>query len=114
MWLSCKESTSSVGDGKLRFDPWVRKIPWRRKWQPTPVFLPGKSYGQRNLVAIVHVVAKESGTAEQLNNKIRVSLHIVFLEVYVDVHFLISCIPDKIFVVISSLKFIELAFPYKH
>ena len=28
---------------------WVRKIPWRRKWQPTPVFLPGKSYGQRSL-----------------------------------------------------------------
>ena len=26
-----------------RFDPWVRKIPWRRKWQPTPVFLPGES-----------------------------------------------------------------------
>ena len=32
------------------FDPWVRKIPWRRKWQPTPVFLPGKSHGQRSLV----------------------------------------------------------------
>ena len=32
------------------FDPWVRKIPWRRKWQPTPVFLPGKSYGQRSMV----------------------------------------------------------------
>ena len=31
------------------FDPWVRKIPWRRKWQPTPVFLPGKSHGQRSL-----------------------------------------------------------------
>ena len=31
-------------------DPCVRKIPWRRKWQPTPVFLPGKSYGQRSLV----------------------------------------------------------------
>ena len=31
------------------FDPWVRKIPWKRKWQPTPVFLPGKSYGQRIL-----------------------------------------------------------------
>ena len=29
------------------FDPWVGKIPWRRKWQPTPVFLPGKSHGQR-------------------------------------------------------------------
>jgi len=33
-----------------RFDPWVRKIPWRRKWQPTPVFLPGESHGQRSLV----------------------------------------------------------------
>ena len=32
------------------FDPWVRKIPWRGKWQPTPVFLPGKYYGQRSLV----------------------------------------------------------------
>ena len=32
-----------------RFDPWVGKIPWRRKWEPTPVFLPGKSHGQRSL-----------------------------------------------------------------
>ena len=31
-------------------DSWVRKIPWRKAWQPTPVFLPGKSHGQRNLV----------------------------------------------------------------
>ena len=31
--------------GRPRFNPWVRKIPWRRKWQPTPVRLPGKSYG---------------------------------------------------------------------
>ena len=30
-------------------DPWVRKIPWRRKWQPTPALLPGKSHGQRSL-----------------------------------------------------------------
>ena len=35
---------------RLGFDPLVRKIPWRRKWQPTPVLLPGKSHGQRNLV----------------------------------------------------------------
>ena len=33
------------------FDSWVRKIPCRRKWQPTPVLLPGKSHGQRRLVA---------------------------------------------------------------
>ena len=31
------------------FDPWVRKIPWRRKWQPTPVFLLGKFHGWRSL-----------------------------------------------------------------
>ena len=34
---------------RCRFDPWVEKIPWRRKWQPTPVFLPGESHGQRSL-----------------------------------------------------------------
>ena len=32
-----------------QFDPWVRKIPWRMEWQPTPVFLPGESHGQRSL-----------------------------------------------------------------
>ena len=31
------------------FDPWVGKITWRREWQPTPVFLPGKFHGQRSL-----------------------------------------------------------------
>ena len=47
-WLSGKESTCR--SRRPRFDPWLRKIPWRRKWPPTPVFLPGKSHGQRNLV----------------------------------------------------------------
>ena len=31
------------------FDPWVRKIPWRREWKPTPVLLPGEFHGQRRL-----------------------------------------------------------------
>ena len=39
-------------------DPWIGKIPQRRKWQPTPVFLPGKSHGQRSLVAAVHGLQK--------------------------------------------------------
>ena len=34
---------------KTRFDLWVQKISWRRKWQHTPVFLPGESHGQRSL-----------------------------------------------------------------
>ena len=40
------------------WDPWDRKILWRGKWQPTPVFLPGKSRGQRSLAATVHGVTK--------------------------------------------------------
>ena len=36
-----------------RFNPWVGKIPWRRKWQPTPVFLPRKSHGHRSLVGCI-------------------------------------------------------------
>ena len=43
-------ANASAGDVRHRFDPWVRKIPWRREWQPTLVFLPGKFNGQRNLV----------------------------------------------------------------
>ena len=42
-----KNPAANAGDG---FNPWVGKIPWRRKWQPTPVFLPGKVHGQRSLV----------------------------------------------------------------
>ena len=41
-----------------RFDPWVGKISWRRKWQPTPVFLPGISHGQRSLAGYSPGVAK--------------------------------------------------------
>ena len=47
-WLSGKDPACQWG--RPRFDPWVGKIPWRRKWQPDPVFLPGKFHGQRSLV----------------------------------------------------------------
>ena len=40
------------------FDPWIREIPWRRAWQPTPVFLPGESHGQRSLVGYSPWVTK--------------------------------------------------------
>jgi len=35
---------------RCRFNPWIRKIPWRRAWQPIPVLLPGESLGQRSLM----------------------------------------------------------------
>ena len=44
----------------------VGKIPWRREWLPTPVFLPGESHGQRSLVGCVPWGHKESDTTEQL------------------------------------------------
>ena len=54
-----KESACQYGRHRVcSFDPWVRKIPWRRTWQPTPVFLPGESHGQRSLAGYSHRVAK--------------------------------------------------------
>ena len=47
-WLSSKEYICQ--HRRLKFDPWIGKIPQRRKWQPTPVFLPGKSHGKKSLV----------------------------------------------------------------
>ena len=48
------------------FDPWVGKIPWRREWLPTPVFLPREFHGQRSLVGYCPWDHKESDTTEQL------------------------------------------------
>ena len=56
-----KESTCNARPG---FDPWVRKIPWRRKWQPTPVFFPGKSHGLRSLAGYSPWGHKESDMNE--------------------------------------------------
>ena len=50
-----------------RLDPWVGKIPGRRKWQSTPVFLPGKSHGWRSLVGYSPCGHKESDTIERLH-----------------------------------------------
>ena len=57
-------NASVRGNGRHRFDPWVGKISWRRKWQSTPVFLPGKSYGQRSLVDYSPCGRRESVTTE--------------------------------------------------
>ena len=55
-WLNSKESICQCR--RHEFDPWVGKIPWGRKWQPIPVFLPQKSHGQRSLVSLWHAVTK--------------------------------------------------------
>ena len=65
-WLSGKESACQ--SRTHTFNPWVRKIPWRRIWQPTAIFLPGKSHGQRSLVGYNSWGLKELNTIWRLNN----------------------------------------------
>ena len=57
-WLRGRVHLPSGRRRSCRFKPWVRKIPWRRKWQPAPVFLPEKSHDRRTWRATVHGVAK--------------------------------------------------------
>ena len=57
------------------FDPWVKKMPWRRKWQPTPVILPGKFHGLRRLVGYSPWGCKESDTTEQFHMGLVVPWH---------------------------------------
>ena len=58
-----KESAYSTGGP--RFDPWVVKIPWRREWLPTPLFLPGEFHRQRSLAGYSPWGHKELDTTEQ-------------------------------------------------
>ena len=60
-----KNSPAMRRCGRSReFNPWVGKIPWKRKWQPPPVFLPGKSNGWRSLVGYSPWGCKELDTAK--------------------------------------------------
>ena len=63
-WLRGKESARQCW--RSRFEPWVRNIPWRGKCQPTPVFLPGESHGQRSLAGYSPWGCKESYTTGRL------------------------------------------------
>ena len=65
-----------------RFDPWVRKIPWRREWQPTPVFLPGEFHGQRSLVGYSPQGHKELDTTVQLTHTSKTKKGRVFLNYF--------------------------------
>ena len=90
-WLSDWKTTSSFRASlvvqqwrvclqcrRCRFNPWVRKIPWRRKWLPNPVFLPGKSHGQRSLAGYRPWCHKELDTTEWLS--IHIQFHNIFSE----------------------------------
>ena len=59
--------TQTVKNRRCEFDSWVGKIPWRRKWQPSPVLLPGKFHGLSSLVGYSPWGRKELDTTEQLH-----------------------------------------------
>ena len=66
--LAAQQSRTHLQFRRRRLDPWVRKIPWRRKWQPTPVILPGKPQRQRLLGGYGPWGRKESDTTERLSH----------------------------------------------
>ena len=71
MQLGGKESSCQCRRHKsCGFDPWVGKIPWGKKCQLTPVFLPGESHGQKSLVGYSPWGHKESDTAEHIHTRI--------------------------------------------
>ena len=75
-WLRGEESAGQCRGHGL--DPGVTKSPWRRKWQPTPVFVPGKPHGQRSLVGYSLWGRKECDTTEQLKTKTGWTKHLIF------------------------------------
>ena len=75
-WLSGKEAACQCRRYRRHgFEPCVRKIPWRRKWQPTSVFLLEKSHGQRRLEGYSPCGHKESDTTERLSGHTHTPAH---------------------------------------
>ena len=77
-WLSGKESACQYR--RCRFDSWVGKIPWRRKWQPTPVFLPGESQGRGAWLAAIYGVAQSRTPLKRLSSSSSSSLLFVLVK----------------------------------
>ena len=75
---------------RLRFNPWVGKIPWSRKWHPTPVILLRKFHGQRSLAGYSPWGCTELDTAEHRNKtckeKVRVITELTGLDLLCPIH----------------------------
>ena len=76
--------------GRPRFDPWFGKIPWCRKWHPSPVLLPGELHGQRNLAGYSLWGRKESDITEQLNTCTLSYICIFHIYIYIYIYKIIN------------------------
>ena len=94
--------------GRPGFDPWVRKILWRRKWQPTPVLLPGKSHGQRSIVGYSPWGHKELDMTEWFHF-LTFNINFVYILIYACTHTQTYYI--SIFVVVQLLSPVRLFAP---
>ena len=87
MLLQCRRSG---------FNPWVRKIPWRREWLPIPVFLPGEFHGEKSLVGYSPLGPRELDTTEQLTHTHKNCIFSSnFLQFWLGQNFLHFCVLDK-------------------
>ena len=71
IWVSLvvpvvKNPPASAEDTRHKFDPWIGKIPWYRKWQPIPVFLVGKFHGQRSLAMRLQIAVQDRARAHRV------------------------------------------------
>ena len=90
--------------GRCRFDPWVRKIPWRRKWQPPPVFLPG-SPGEPEETAGLHSVRGVTKNWTQLK---RLSMHTMAAYLILQQHMFMSDKYTESLVILSFFFYFSL------
>ena len=79
LWASqmVNNLTANAGDKKCRFDPWVKKIPWRRAWQPIPVFASKEFHEQRSPVGYSPWGCKESDTTKWITLSKRIVIHLL-------------------------------------
>ena len=109
-WLSGKESACQRR--RLRFDPWVRKIPWRRKCQPTPVSLPGERHGQWSLAGYNPWSYKESDTTEHAHIRIIILLcHTLSFINSENLFLIIGCVIWKYLYITYNISFPHMVLP---
>ena len=102
-----EEEEESVGQWKRRkFDPWVRKITWSRKWQLAPIFLPGKFHGQRRMMEYSLWGHKESDTTEHTHTHSFLVISLGFFMYSVN----IMSSRDR-FLLLFQPRFLEFLFP---
>ena len=105
---------------RLEFDPWVRKMPQRRAWQPTPVFLPGESHGERSLEGYSPWGHKESDVTEATNTSLLTNYTILFYFqlIFIGVQLVysvvfVSAVQQSELVIHIHISALQILFPYR-